>query len=96
MSQPRQELRKRIEELYVTSAGRLSHPMCQSLLETDYPALRDKLASLEPQAGEVDDPERARLEEARRNLEAQIERYEAINKRWNQEFSPHELRRHLA
>lgn len=96
MSQPRQELRKRIEEFYVTSAGRLSHPMCQNLLESEYRSLAEELEALKPEAGGEDDPDRVRLEEARANLEAQLERYEAINRRWNKKLSPPELRRHLA
>jgi hypothetical protein len=95
MSKATQELQQRIEEFYITSTGRLSHPMCEAFLESEYPALVEELKRLNPEVSS-NDTHLLRLEQARDNIKAQLERYETINKRWNKEFSPPDLRRHLA
>lgn len=94
-SQGYEELQERIKELYVTSTGRLSHPMCKTLLESEYPALVEELRRFNPEVSSSD-ANLTRLEETRANLQAQLERYENINKKWNKEFSPPEHRRHLS
>jgi hypothetical protein len=96
MSSEIKELRRKIWDFYVTSTGRLSYPMCKELRDVEYPALLEELKRLRPDAEEVSDPDLARLKEALGHLEVQLERYEAINRRWNQGVHPPELRQRLA
>lgn len=96
MAQSIEALRKRIDDLYVVSTGKLSQPMCQNLLESEYASLLEELKRLKPGASEQGDPDMARLQEARRNLEERLERYDKVNRQWNRPTSQSELRRRLS
>ena len=94
MTQQLKDLVRRIEEFYVTTTGRLSYPTCQDLRDTDYPALVEELKRLKPEGAGGGDQEAARLAQALANLEAQLERYEAIS-RSNQSDHLSEVRSRL-
>jgi hypothetical protein len=96
MSQVLKDLSRSIEEFYLTSTGRLSYSMCQTMLESEYPAFEEEIKRLAVEDAGGVEAESARLKEARDNLVAQIERYESINQRWNQKFSTPDLRRSLS
>ena len=95
MGQSSRDLHKRIEDFFVSSTGRLSYPMCCALLESEYRTLAGELKGQRPDATVESDPDLARLEEARANIQAQLDRYETINRRWNRPISPSGLRQRL-
>lgn len=94
MSRELKELCRRVEELYRASTGRLSYPACQSLRERERPALLEEIDRIAPEPADRE-PIIARLEEALANLEAQLEGYEAVNRKWNEPVVPPEHRHRL-
>lgn len=94
MSRELKELCRRVEELYRASTGRLSYPACESLREREHPALLEEIDRIAPDSKDRE-PIIARLEEALANLEAQLEGYEAVNRKWNEPVVPPEHRHRL-
>jgi hypothetical protein len=94
MSRELKQLCRRVEELYRASTGRLSYPACQSLRDRERPALLEELDRLAPDLSDRE-PIMKRLDEALANLQAQLDHYEALNRKWNQPVRPPELRHRL-
>lgn len=94
MSRELKEYCRRVEELYRASTGRLSYPVCESLKQREHPALLEELDRLAPDSSDRE-PIVKRLGDALANLDAQLERYEAVNRKWSQTAPPSDLRHRL-
>jgi len=86
---------RRVEEFYRTTTGRLGYPTCQSLRDTEYPELVEELKRLNIESTDQKELITTHLEEALANLKAQLESYEALNRRWNLGVRPPDLRSRL-
>ncbi len=86
---------RRVEEFYRTTTGRLGYPTCQSLRDTEYPALVEELKRLKIESTDQKELITTHLEEALANLESQLESYEALNRQWNLGVRPPDLRSRL-